>query len=289
MTPAVTPLTGTPLQLGEGARWVDGGLVLVDILAGDLFTHPGDGPAPLRRLAHVDVPLGAVAPVRDRPGTWVAAVGDGVALLDADGGLDWLARPEGRHDGRTRMNDGVCDPHGRFWAGSMAYDGGTPLGSLYRADPDGSVQQVLDDLVVANGPAFTADGTTMYLADSGRATLTRYRVADDGTPTDPVVLLHEESGAVPDGMTTDASGALWVAMWGGSQVRRYAPDGELLACLPLPASQPTSVALAGGRALVTTARHGLDDPAPHDGLVLAVDVTALVRGGVSSCATRPFG
>lgn len=288
MTTAVTPLTDTPLELGEGARHLGDRLVLVDILSGDLYCHAANTFGHLEPLAHVDVPLGAVAPIRDRPGAWIAAVGDGVAVLEADSTLSWLDRPESRHNGRTRMNDGVCDPAGRFWAGSMAYDGESSLGSLYRADPDGSVHQVLDELIIANGPAFTADGSTMFLADSGRATLTRYRVTDDGTPTEPFVLLREESAAVPDGLTADATGAVWVAMWGAAEIRRYSPEGNLLTRIPLPAAQPTSVALHGDRALVTTARLGLEQPTTYDGLLLSV-AFATELGEVSSLPTRVFG
>jgi sugar lactone lactonase YvrE len=282
----VTAITDKPLELGEGARLVDGRLVLVDILAGTLYEHRAGSPA-LRTLASVDVPLGAVAPVRGRPGTWIASAGDGIALLTPGQPLDWIARPEQRQDGRTRMNDGCCDPRGRFWAGSMAYDGTTPAGSLYRVEPGGRVEQVLGDLAIANGPAFSPDGSTMYIADSGRATVTRYAVADDGSLNSPRLILEEESGAAPDGMTTDASGTVWVAMFGGGQVRRYSPDGELLAVVTLPARQPTSVAIAQTRAFITTARTGLGDPAPQDGLVLSFPLDGIADVGGE--AALPFG
>lgn len=136
-----------PLELGEGLRWVDGRLVLVDILAGRLYEHPGVRPGPLTLLTQVEVPLGAVAPIEGRAGEWIAAVGTGVAFLSADGSLRWLGRPEDTHDGQTRMNDGVCDPSGRFWAASKAHDDTSPLGSLYRVDRDGSVTRVIGALL----------------------------------------------------------------------------------------------------------------------------------------------
>jgi sugar lactone lactonase YvrE len=271
----ITALTDRPLHLGEGARFVDGRLVLVDLLAGRLYGHPGDGPAPLTILHKIDRPLGAVAPVRDRPGTWIAAVGDGIALLTPLRGPCWLGRPEARNDGRTRMNDGVCDPSGRFWAGSMAYDGKSPDGALYRVEPDGRIEQVLDGIVIANGPAFSPDGRTLFLADSAVGTITRYAVDDRGRLSAPTVILREESEASPDGMTVDRTGALWVAMWGGAQLRRYAPDGEPLGAVDLPATQPTSVALARGRAIVTTATLGLKTLGAADGLVLSVPLDDL--------------
>ena len=167
-------------ELAEGGRWVDGRYVYVDILSGRLFELRDEtGPAAPRQLAQLDVPLGAVAPVSDQPDVWIAAAGTGIALLTADGALEWLDRPEDRTPAPSRMNDGVADPAGRFWAGGMAYDGTHGAGSLYRTDLDGTVVRVLDGLTIANGPAFTADGTTMYLADTAAGTILRCRVDPD--------------------------------------------------------------------------------------------------------------
>jgi sugar lactone lactonase YvrE len=285
----ITTLTDRPLELGEGARFVDGRLVLVDLLDGTLYGHPGHGPAALTSLHSVDRPLGAVAPVRSQPGRWIAALDDGIALLTPLRGPWWLGRPEARNGGRTRMNDGVCDPSGRFWAGSMAYDGTSPDGALYRVEPDGRIEQVLDGLVIANGPAFSPDGRTLFLADSAAGTITRYAVDDRGRLSAPRVILREESGASPDGMTVDRAGALWVAMWGGSQLRRYAPDGEPLGAIDLPAAQPTSVALARGRAVVTTATLGLASLGAADGLVLSVPLDDLAPDLTGALAPDPAG
>lgn len=122
-------------ELAEGGRWTDGRYVYVDILSGKLFElRDGTDPVTPRPLARLDVPLGAVAPVGDRPGAWIAAAGTGIALLTTDGALEWLDRPEERTAVPSRMNDGVADPAGRFWASSMAYDGTPGAGSLYRTD-----------------------------------------------------------------------------------------------------------------------------------------------------------
>ncbi|MEU1939437.1 SMP-30/gluconolactonase/LRE family protein [Streptomyces coeruleorubidus] len=276
-------------ELAEGGRWVDGRYVYVDILSGRLF-ELRDTTRPVQ-LAGLDVPLGAVAPVGDRPDTWIAAAGTGIALLSPDGTPEWLDRPEDRTPLPSRMNDGVADPAGRFWAGSMAYDGTHGAGSLYRTDPDGTVVRVLDGLTIANGPAFTADGTTLYLADTAVGTILRCRV-------DPVsgeliggpetfARLREDEGS-PDGMTVDEEGCLWVAMWGAGAVRRYHPDGRLLHTLAVPAPHPTSVCLHPGerRLLVTTARYGVQNPDATSGAVLSVPVP--VRG-TAACSWRARG
>ena len=261
-------------RLGEGARWVGGRLVFVDILDGRLLELPGPQSAP-RELARLDVPLGAVAPTTDAAHPWVVAAGTGVALLGPDARLTWLDRPEDRAGGATRMNDGVADPTGRFWAGSMAYGGRAPLGSLYRTDPDGSVTQVWDGLAVVNGPAFSPDGRVMYLDDTTRGVVLRFAVSPDGSLGEPVEHWRAAEGdGSPDGATVDDEGHLWVAMWGGSQVVRLDTEGTVVARIPLPARQPTSICLTSGTLYVTSATENLADPAPSDGRLYAVDLAA---------------
>ncbi|MGW4081518.1 SMP-30/gluconolactonase/LRE family protein [Streptomyces sp. NPDC004822] len=260
------------LELGEGVRWTGTGVVLVDILAGRLLAAPTDGTAALRTLAELPVPLGAVAPLAGQHGAWVAAAGTGICLVRADGTLRWLARPEDGAPVPMRMNDAVADPFGRFWAGSMAYDADEGAGSLYRLDRDGTVVRVLDGITVPNGPAFTPDGSLMYLADSARGVVRRYPVdpatGDLGTPR-PFVTVQDGS---PDGMAVDAEGAVWIAVWGTGTVRRHLPDGTLDRTLRLPARQPAGVCLAGDVLHVTTARVGLDAPGPDDGALFTVRV-----------------
>jgi len=275
-------------ELAEGGRWFDGRYVYVDILSGSLFELREDTEPNPRQLARLDVPLGAVAPVADRPGAWIAAAGTGIALLTADGTLEWVDRPEDRTPVRSRMNDGVADPPGRFWAGSMAYDGTHGAGSLYRTDPDGTVLRVLDGLTIANGPAFTADGTTLYLADTAAGTILRCRVdpvsGDLTGGPETFARLRDDEGS-PDGMTVDAEGCLWVAIWGAGEVRRYHPDGHRLHTPAVPAPHPTSVCLHPGdhRAFVTTARYGVKNPTTTSGAVLSLP--APVRG-TAACSWR---
>ncbi len=268
--------TQRTFQLGEGPRWFHGRWYFVDILAGDLLTLDASdgGSVAVRTELELDRPLGAVAAVRDEePGVWLAALGDGIALIE-DGEVTWLDRPEQGGPVPTRMNDGVCDPSGRFWAGSMGYEAEAGAGALYRTDVDGAVSRVLDGITIPNGPAFTADGATMYLADSARGVIFRYPVdpvsGDLGTAERHV----EVNDATPDGMVVDAEGHLWVAMWGGGRVDRFAPSGRLSGSLSVGSRQPTAPAFGGptGRQLlVTTARLGLQEPAPEDGATWLFD------------------
>ncbi|MGW3785068.1 SMP-30/gluconolactonase/LRE family protein [Micromonospora chokoriensis] len=265
------------LELGEGLRWIDDRLVLVDLLAGRLLETDGDAPAPLREVRRLDVPLGAVAPVAGRPGDWLAAAGTGLTLLPASGDPRPVADLVADAPEPTRMNDAVADPHGHFWAGSMTYAAVPGEGTLFRLTPGAAPVPAVTGLTIPNGPAFDATGTTMYLADTPRGEIDRFTV-DPATGAlhgrEPFLRLPSADGG-PDGMTVDAAGHLWIALWGGSAVRRYRPDGTLEQEIRLPAQQPAGICLGGPdlrRLFIGTARVGLTTPGPEDGALLAVDV-----------------
>lgn len=274
------------LELGEGARWVDGRLVLVDILSGRLLADGRTARAPesglaeigaLETIAELDVPLGAVAPVQGAPNTWIAAAGTGVCILTETGSIPWTCRVEEPSPVAIRVNDAAADAAGRFWYGTMAYDAAEDAGSLYRVDRDGTPTLVLDGITVPNGPAFTEDGTTMYLADSARGLVRRHRVDPvTGNLSEPELFADfAQLPGGPDGMAVDREGAVWIACWGGGTVGRYLADGTPDRVVELPAAQPASVCLGGpdGRLLhVTTASYGLNPPGALDGAIFTVPV-----------------
>lgn len=260
------------LELGEGARWLDGRFVLVDLLSGDLFETAGTAASDLRLLHHSEITIGAVAPVT---GGWIAAAGDGILLISDDGDEEWVARPAERHDGSLRMNDAATSSDGRFWAGVMNYESTPGDGFLVCVDAARSVTRVIDDLAIPNGPAFSPDGRTMYLADTPTGEIYSYDLRADGSIGTRDVFAHVTNG-VPDGMTVDVDGFLWSAIWGGSRLHRYSPSGELVEQIPVPACQPTSIALSTVppyRIIVTSALVGLDEPGEHDGQVLTAPVS----------------
>ena len=157
------------------------------------------------------------------------AAGPGFLFVDEDGSVRELAQPEaGRTD--VRMNDGACDAQGRFWAGTMAYDESPGAGALYRLELDGSCTTVLTGLTIANGIGWSPDGSTMYLNDSGTGCLETFRFdSDSGAITDRRTLVRsDQPGVVPDGLTVDAEGGIWVALVGRRRrqplrARRIAP------------------------------------------------------------------
>lgn len=249
---------------GEAPVWdsAHGELLWVDVGAGR-FHRGRPEPGGVRHLGtrELGVALGAVAPARDDG--WIAAAGSGFARIGADGRLAWLAEPEAGHP-ELRMNDGGCDPRGRFWGGSMAYAETPGKGTLYRLDRDGSAHPIVTGTTISNGLGWSRDGTTMWYVDSGPGTVDVFRFdADAGTVSDrrTVVRIDPDEG-VPDGLAVDAEDHVWVAVWDGGQVRRYAPDGQLVARVRVPVSRPTSCCFGGSELdtlFVSTARKGLTD------------------------------
>jgi sugar lactone lactonase YvrE len=263
--------------LGEGPVWDDraGDLVFVDILAGRV--HRYDPARGSRRDYDVGAPVGAAVPREDAG--LVLAVRDGFATLDpASGAVERLARIA-LGPGEQRMNDAKADPAGRFWAGTLCDDGVRGGAALYRLEADGTVVRALAGVTVSNGLAWSADGRTMYYVDTPTGGVDAFAFdAGSGTLGDRRRVVDVTRG-VPDGMTVDADGCLWVALFGGGAVHRYTPDGDLDRVIELPVSLVTSCAF-GGAGLdvlyITTASHRLTGPEP-------------LAGALFSCRPGPRG
>ena len=287
-------VTTEQTQLGEGARWDEryGELLRVDILAGRVFRDGVGDDGELTQVRAYDVPgtVGAIAPIDGDDG-WILAAGRGFLHLRPDGTLRTVLADV--VDEGTRMNDAACDPQGRFWAGTLADDHHEGGGALYRLDRSGRVDVVLRDLTISNGLGWSPDGRTMYLVDSGPRVVHAFAFdGADGTISDDRVLVTvpEEVGS-PDGMTVDASGDLWVAIYGGGRVHRYGPDGELRDVLTVPAAQSTCCAFAGPgmhRLYVTTATEKWTDEQrraePTAGVVYRLETDAT---GTPAAPFRP--
>ncbi|MEW2806795.1 SMP-30/gluconolactonase/LRE family protein [Streptomyces massasporeus] len=267
-------------ELGEGPTWdaVTGRLLWIDILGSRLHTYdPATGRRAVRRT---EQHIGAVKPRAG--GGLVLNLRDGIGLLDPDGGFRWL-----HHDpvaGR-RANDAAVAPDGALWTGTMRYDEAPGGGTLSRVTGDGSVDVVLDDVAVSNGTGWSPDGRLMYYVDSPTR---RVDVFDhlDGRITGRRTLAEiEESAGFPDGLTVDAEGCVWVALWQGSAVRRYTPDGELDRVIELPVPLVTACAFGGADLsdlYITTARVGLTEPPALAGSLF------VVPGAGKGLAQPPF-
>lgn len=257
MSDGIEVVTAAGAELGEGPVWDarSSRLVWVDITARRIqLTDPVSGASET-----IEVPLHVGAVVPRAAGGFVAALQDGFWVV-GDGPAERIASmPEARPG--LRFNDGKCDPAGRFWAGTMAYDQAPGAGALYRLEPDGQAAMVLAGVTVSNGLAWSLDGRTMYYIDTPTQRIDAFSyLAATGEIGDrhPEIHIAPEAGA-PDGMTIDADGGLWVALWGGAAVHRYL-DGRLERVIKLPVSQPTSCCFGGDgldELYVTSAWEGL--------------------------------
>jgi sugar lactone lactonase YvrE len=248
-------------ELGEGALWDAAGGVLLWIDITGHLVHRFNPVTGQNTTMDVGQPVGAVVLATD--GRLMLAVEKGFAFLDlVSGRLETIATVEPGQP--TRMNDGKCDSRGRFWAGTMAYAETKGAGSLYRLDPDRLVTRVLEQVTISNGIAWSLDDRAMYYIDTPLHTVDRFAfdAASGGIGARSTVVRVDPSVGSPDGMTVDAEGHLWVAMWGGSSVRRYTPTGVLELVVEVPASRVTSCAFGGDsldELFITTASTGLTD------------------------------
>jgi sugar lactone lactonase YvrE len=255
-------VTGPVAYHGEGPVWSErwGGLRWVDMLAGDILSLVADGTIDRRHVGSV------AAALRPRQqGGAVIGVERGFALEEADGTLKHL--DELWSDTNVRMNEGGCDPDGRFYCGSMAYDQQPGAGALYRLDPDGSVQVVLENVTISNGLEWSPDGSRAYYNDSPtqRIDVFDYEAESGLSGRRPFAEVPAEAG-LPDGLTVDEEGGIWVALYGGGSVRRYNPDGMLDYVIEVPAKQVTACTFGGSgldQLFITTSREDLkpgEDP-----------------------------
>lgn len=273
--------------LGEGPLWVAAtqSLWWVDIKGRKLFRlrsgqRLDEWPTPFR--------IGSIAPRES--GGFIAGTEHGFAHVDPEPGrFELLFDPE--EDRPTnRFNDGKVDRQGRFFVGTMDDQEKETSGAFYRLDKTMLCRRVDDGFKVANGPAFSPDGRTMYANDSARQVTYAYTVTPDGTPAGKRDFVRwNEGDGYPDGMTVDAEGCLWIAFWDGWCIRRIAPDGKVLRQIDLPVARPTSLAFGGlmlDQLYVTSASIDLDEKAltmqPNAGGLF------MLRPGVTGVAERPF-
>lgn len=264
-------VTDARAGVGEGPVWdaARGVVWWVDIPAG--LVHRFDPRIGTDREFEVGSAVGAVALRHDA--TLVAALAEVLAQLDPDTGrlatvLSFVAGGP-----PLRCNDGKCDPAGRFWVGRMTMDGALGEGSLLCVDSDLAVTTRQVGLAIPNGLGWSLDGSRMYFIDSSWREVREYPYDPaTGAIGEPRTLVwFPEDGSVPDGLTIDAEGHLWVARWGAGCVVRVSPDGAIVDRIDLPVSRVSSCTFGGedlGDLYITTAR-GDASPAELAGEPLA--------------------
>lgn len=211
-----------------------------------------------------------------------------LALEDGIYGFDPATATLARHGtlapeaGATRFNDGKVDPTGRFWAGTLDDSTYPATGALYSIDSSGRHQRRLSGICCSNGIGWAHDGKTMYFTDSMRRVIWAFDFdPETGAITRQRDFAHIPVPAVPDGLAVDAEGCVWSALWDGSAVARFAPDGRQIASVLMPVERPTSCAFGGPdmRTLfITSASIGLSpaklDKSPASGGLFAVRTDA---------------
>ncbi len=233
--------------------------------AGDVLEMQPDGSV---RRQHVGSVAAMLRPRRD--GGHVICGERGLLLTDHDDLASPLrSLPEVWSDTGVRMNEGGCDPSGVLYAGSMAYDQHEGGARLYRFDPAGEVDVVLPAVTVSNGIDWSPDGTLAYYNDTPTGEVSVFDWSADSGLTNRRRFVAVEGEGHPDGLTVDAEGGVWVALFGGSVVRRYAPDGTLDAVIGVGTSQVTAMTFGGpglDQLFITTSKENMGpDPEPRAG------------------------
>lgn len=207
--------------------------------------------------------IGAIALSED--GHFLAALQNGLAIVNRyTGEKKKLLHPEAGIP-NNRYNDGKCDPAGRFWIGSMALDTKQGAGSLYRIGSDLHCTTMLENLTISNGLAWSLDSTTFYFIDTptGEVAAFDYDKQTGNISGKRTVIGLEANEGMPDGMTIDTEGMLWIAHYGGWQVSRWNPaTGKKLLSVPLPVEKVTSCTFGGPHLqdlFITTAKEGLTE------------------------------
>jgi sugar lactone lactonase YvrE len=234
-----------PSELGESPVWLDdrNAFAWVDIQAG-LVEVLAVATGHVRTIPLGEM-VGSIAPTRS--GNLVAAIATGFVHVDLETGrVRRLATLE-RVDPTIRMNDGKADPWGRFWAGTMGIDKRPGAGTLYCLEPDLTVRVEVAPVTISNGLDWSDDRATFFYVDTPTQRIDRFALDPSGLELHdrrPFAELDLAHGA-PDGLTLDASGGLWLALWGGFAVVGYGAGGEIEARIPIPASHVTSCAFGG--------------------------------------------
>ncbi|SDK35809.1 SMP-30/gluconolactonase/LRE family protein [Sediminibacillus albus] len=248
-------------ELGEGPFWDADTQRLYWVDINNKQIHIFDPADNTDKVIEVDQYIGAV--VMQTSGDLLLAMQNGIYSMDKNTTkLTFIADPE-KDKPDSRFNDGKCDPAGRFWAGTMPLQLEPGAASLYRLDGDNHLRRMVPNVTVSNGMAWSNDKQTMYFADTPTQKIDAfdYDLKSGNISNRRTVIKIPESEGMPDGMTIDTEGMLWVAQWGGARVGRWDPGtGECRQVVELPASHVSSCAFGGAemnQLYITTAREHL--------------------------------
>ncbi|HZU52124.1 MAG TPA: SMP-30/gluconolactonase/LRE family protein [Sphingomicrobium sp.] len=250
------PVWKLEAELGEGPVWVERekALWFVDIKRQQI--HRYDPATGLKKSWNAPEQVGFVFPAE--PGGFIAGLQSGLYKFDDVSGDFTLIVEVERELPDNRLNDGVVDPAGRLWFGTMDNGEKAKTGAFYCFQQGRLTRTELDQITITNGPAVSPDGKLLYCVDTLKGTIQAAEIRDDGSLGDirPFVRIDPKEGH-PDGPTIDSNGYLWISLYGGWEARRYAPSGDLVERVRFPVANITKIAFGGERlrtAYATTAR-----------------------------------
>ncbi|MEO8453897.1 MAG: SMP-30/gluconolactonase/LRE family protein [Sphingomicrobium sp.] len=246
-------------ELGEGPVWVerDRALWFVDIKKHQI--HRFDPADRSERSWTAPEQVGFVFPAEG--GGFVAGLQSGLHHFDeASGAFELIVAVEPDLP-TNRLNDGVVDPQGRLWFGTMDNGEKAKSGAFYCFAEGRLARTPIDEIAITNGPAVSPDGRLLYVVDTLKGTIDCAAIRDDGAlgAARPFVRIDRKDGH-PDGPTVDSEGCVWISLYAGWEARRYSPEGELVDRVRFPVANITKIAFGGGdlrTAYATTARQML--------------------------------
>ena len=252
----VKSILDTQCQLGEGAIWNSETqqLYFIDIEGKNLFVYEEGtqisavSPRNQKFIKyHVGERIGTVVPTND-PNQVIIPLQNGIFEFDLTSRKKTLFSNPEEHIESNRMNDGKCDPAGRLWVGSMHLEQAKGAASLYKIEPDGTHEKMIDSVTISNGIVWSLDEKTMYYIDTptGKVQAFDYEKATGNISNGRTACVIPESLGYPDGMTIDAEGMLWIALWNGNAVTRWNPTtGKMIQKIEVPAHNVSSCAFGG--------------------------------------------
>ena len=231
-------------ELGEGPVWVerDEALWFTDIKRRKIHRYdPAEG---ARDTWDAPEQVGFVLPAQG--GGFIAGLMSGLHRFDeATGRFTLIAEMEPERP-NNRLNDGVADPSGRLWIGTMDNGETRKTGAFSRFERGAIEPTGIEGIAITNGPALSPDGRILYFVDTRSGTIDSADVGDDGSlgPPRPFVRIAPAEG-FPDGPTVDSEGCVWISLYAGWEARRYSPSGELVGRVRFPVANITKIAFGG--------------------------------------------
>jgi xylono-1,5-lactonase len=247
--------------LGEGPIWLPQEQILYWVDIKKSLLHQLQPESNKKETWSLPGAISSVVPCAD--GGLIGTFQNGVFKLNLDNNEHLLIVDPEPDRSTNRANDGCCDPHGNFWFGTMDNEEENSTGAFYCLDTQGHCQRVLDEIIITNGPTFSADGEAVFFTHTLERKIYKAQLSADGTIGElQLFITIDPDHGYPDGMCTDLDNHLWVAHFAGARITRFTPQGEIERVIPLPVPNITKCVFGGkdmNTLFITTASKGMSD------------------------------